>query len=443
MITQKSFYSENAIQTTRALKTLSGLPEYKNASAVLAQVYVEVWDEHFIKPLVERVQKALPKAMVVGMTAINHEVESFNEELSTPHGIVFDAQLKSRVVINALMFEQSELCLHVFEGENISEFIAGGNMGLLLSEEKDAKGVLLLTSGYDLSVESYLAMATAENNEIPFFGAVSSYFKNHAMFVNKMERCCNASESARDEYIGYVFYAMPNGVKLVKRGFLNVVFKGSDLHIRTGYNFGWTPIGKELSVDEMEGERIVRKIDGGDAAEIYKKYLGLRSEQLVSENVCEFPLAVRRGNRYLARMGFHVEDDPAALRFSSSVFEGDKLRLTYGNPDDIFAESSRDAQEVMEFQAQGVLLVACLNRTVLLKGDISIEHDMFKSIAPELMILHGNAEILFDKDGGGELGSALVSVAFREGEKDASSTMAAQFRESCPYRNRQSVPLLH
>ena len=438
MITQKQLNCKNPIEIVKNLKKAAASDAYRNAESVLAQVYIEAWDPKFIEGVLRTVQKAMPKAVVAGMTNINHETFTFEE--------IFDEMGCAKrglpdVIINLMMFEQSTLCVHAFDCSTQSEFVAGGYMGQLLSEEKDAKAVLLLAAGYEIATESYLAMATAANGSIPFFGATAAVMQRMARYIGADFWVRNPDSNR--QLTGYVFYVKDGKPQLLPRGFVNVVFKGEDLHALSSYNFGWTPIGKPMRIDEMEGDRVVKRIDGQPASYIYKKYLGLRPDQLVSENVCEFPFAIKRGSRYLARLGFKVEGDASALAFSSPVFEGDVLRLSYGNPDEIFTESSIRAEEFLEFQTQALLTSACMNRSVLLKEDVAIERDMYRAAAPEMLVLHGNGEILFDAEGGGELASTLAALALREGDRQEDSTAAQDFCRACPYRTNRSVPLVH
>lgn len=410
---QKNYRAKHLGELAWNLTEITRLEEYRNARTVLAQVYIESWDKRKIRGILSLISAKLQRAVVVGMTNTNKEVyDSFSDTTKN----------KESVIIDLLCFESSTVQVEVYDTEEKCELAAGGKLGLLLKENAEAKGVNLFVAGVMTAIEDFITMATAENVEVPFFGSTAAVSR---------------TKGEKDIESGCVFY----GSQLVKKGFVAVILIGKDLHIRTGYNFGWTTIGKKMKVTKMKDEQLVCEIDGKPATYVYKKYLGLNHDQLTADNVCEFPFGVMRGSRLLARIGFKT-DDPDAMIFSAPMYEEDEIQLTYGNPDIIFAESFADAMEVRRFQPQALSLIACMNRSILLKKDVEIEHDFYTPAAPEKMIVHGNSEVLFDAEGGGELNSALVSVAMREGDApEETPEIRACNKANCPYEQK-TIPLV-
>ena len=410
---QKNYRAKHLGELAWNLTEITRLEEYRNARTVLAQVYIESWDKRKIRGFLSLISAKLQRAVVVGMTNTNKEVyDSFSDTTKN----------KESVIIDLLCFESSTVQVEVYDTEEKCELAAGGKLGLLLKENAEAKGVNLFVAGVMTAIEDFITMATAENVEVPFFGSTAAVSRH---------------KGEKDIESGCVFY----GSQLVKKGFVAVILIGKDLHIRTGYNFGWTTIGKKMKVTKMKDEQLVCEIDGKPATYVYKKYLGLSHDQLTADNVCEFPFGVMRGSRLLARIGFKT-NDPDTMIFSAPMFEGDEIQLTYGNPDIIFAESFADAMEVRRFQPQALSLIACMNRSILLKKDVEIEHDFYTPAAPEKMIVHGNSEVLFDAEGGGELNSALVSVAMREGDApEETPEIRACNKANCPYEQK-TIPLV-
>ena len=416
---QKNYRSKDLGELKWNLQEITASEAYQRAGSVLAQVYIESWSKNHIANIMSTIQKSLTKAEVIGMTNVNRELFFSNPIFHEVNGGDGSA------VIDLLCFESTQVEVCVFDTKSMPELIAGGNLGNLLSEKNDVKGVHLLTAGVGLAIEDFLTMASAENPDVVFFGQSAS-----------AGRWIEVSEN--EEIDGVVWYKN----RMLNRGFIAVLLEGEQLVIRTGYNFGWTPIGKKMTVTGMRNEQVVSEIDSVPAAYVYKHYFGLEHSQLISENVCEFPFAVRRGDRLLARIGIGT-DNPDDLLFSAQIFEGDELQLTYGDPEVIFAESFADAMEVRFFQPQAIQLIECLNRNVLLKEEVQIEHEYYESILKDLMITHGNSEILYDAEGGGELNSALVSVAMREGEPSEPSPQIQECDKArCKYQ-RKTIPLVH
>ena len=163
--------------------------------------------------------------------------------------------------------------------------------------------------------------------------------------------------------------------------------------------------------------------------------------KITMDTVCECPFAIRRGDRLMARASYGIGD--GKLQFNTPVFEGDEIRLAYGNPDIIYAEVFADAAEVRRFQPQALMLIACMNRTLLLKEDVEIERSFYSPAVPEKALYHGHSEILYDSEGGGDLNSSLVSVAFREGEPTGATPAIEPCHrdETCPYQAKR-IPLV-
>ena len=223
--------------------------------------------------------------------------------------------------------------------------------------------------------------------------------------------------------------------------FYAVIFHGKDLKIRATYNFGWKPIGKKFTVTKTSSDILVDEIDGEEAANIYKRYLGLEEEQITIINICEFPFVVRRGKRDLARIGLSGEKN-GQLKFSVPVHEGEELRLSFGNPHDILKGVFADSRSYLDFNPEAMILVTCGNRIMLMGEDEHIESDFYREYAPQLINLFGFSEILCDAEGGGELNSALVAVGFREGE--AKTEAATMDERSCRLRlKKKEIPFIN
>ena len=77
MITQKNYSCDNPVQAFQALRDMAALDAYKEASAVLLQVYVQIWEKDLIVKTIATAKKVLPKAVVIGMTNYNNEVYTF------------------------------------------------------------------------------------------------------------------------------------------------------------------------------------------------------------------------------------------------------------------------------------------------------------------------------------------------------------------------------
>lgn len=399
---QKQYKAVTVEDLENYIEVLASSEEYKSAKSTLVTLFTEIWEEEKVEAIVDICNERLKDAVVVGVSNANWG-EAFvlrMVRISVPEKPGQNGQSSEHyeVIMNVIFFEESEAELHTFEiNEDHCELFKGGAMGQIIADSDNVKGVLLFAAGIYTSVEDFCTMLVANNPDIPIFGSKSAVMWNYEAELYGGE--------------GYLY--TKKGI--IQHGFAAIVLKGENLHIRTGYNFGWTPIGKTMHITDMEGDTLVHTIDDKPAAEIYRRYLGLENYQIISENVCEFPFAIKRGDRYLARIGLRTYDDDS-LQFSAPVYEGDELRLTYGNENEILGESYADSLEVGAFEPQAILMIECGNRSILMKKHMEIEYDYYRQYCSELAIIKGHAEILMDRYGGGELNSTLVSVAMREGD---------------------------
>jgi len=262
---------------------------------------------------------------------------------------------------------------------------------------------MTLISGMPIDIEKLLTEAESGREDIPVFGATAGL---DSLILEDGARsfvidCDGAHESS----------------------LVAVIFYGKDLHVKASYNFGWTEVGRTMTITGMRDPYTVTEIDGMPAADIYQKYLGIpwRSIDMVTENICEFPLSVTRTEcgegaeeRKMARIPFSWTDD-GSLHFAIAMREGEEIRFTYGLPQHILELIREDADGFMSFAPQAMLMVICMNRLIFLRDVEHIETDCYRNLVPEAAFMHGNSEIFRSKGAGGEVHSALVAVGFREG----------------------------
>jgi signal transduction histidine kinase/CheY-like chemotaxis protein len=265
----------------------------------------------------------------------------------------------------------------------------GRELNDYLGSLTNVRGVYLTTPDYFCSAEGVLKESIKGFEHIPFFGIKASLLPEYQNF-------------------GY-----EAGGELIEHRLFALVFHGEKLSIRTHYNLGWTPVGKIMTVTKEENPFFVDEIDGKPATHVYNKYLGLNNDQIIPENLSEFPLIIYRDNIKISRIGISGPKE-GQLLFGAPVYPNDRISLSYGNPDDLFEEVKQDSEEIGEFDPQAGILITCANRVMLLKEREQEEIELYKHYMKSAAVVYGYAEIFSMNGKGGELNSALVSVAFRE-----------------------------
>ena len=273
----------------------------------------------------------------------------------------------------------------------------GLELGRAMAAVPDLRCALTLVSCLPRDVGCILQTAEGLCPGVPFVGAtagVNSVFFNSGSFSSVFD-----------------------GEGVYGDTLIAVLLHGADLHVRTTCNFGWTSVGKTMTVTKLRDPYTVREIDGRPAADVYEKYLGIpwRTNALSMENICEFPLTSERWGMRLARIPYawSAEGD---LNFGVTMREGEQLRLNYGLPQQIFSQVEDDAEAFRGFGAEALFLVVCMNRMIFLREAERRETDAYRAVVPGLAFMHGNSEIYRDQGVGGEMHSALIAVGLREGD---------------------------
>lgn len=381
-------YTEDRLM--RVLDEVAAMPEYGSSQQVLLVVMQQCWDKALTEGRAAAVKKHLPKVRIAGATHF--------DDLQAAGSAVPD-----NCILSFLFFENTAFKIARIERGKTSEDEMGRQLGQMIGRSDDPKCLLTLISGAPADVEKILEIAESGCRDIPVFGATAGF--NSFIYENDARSFVIDDEGAHEDAL------------------LAVLFYGKDLHVRASYTFGWTEVGRTMKITGLKDPYTVTEIDGMPAADIYEKYLGIpwRRLGMVTENICEFPLAVTRTEkgggglkRHMARIPYTWTDD-GSLHFAIVMHEGEEIRFTYGLPQHIFERVKDEADGFLSFVPQAMLMVICMNRLIFLRDVEHIETDYYRNFVPEAAFLHGNSEIFRCGGAGGEVHSALVAVGFREG----------------------------
>ena len=392
-------FSENKLESV--LRETLDSTAYREAARILLIIFEQNWDAEKINGKLALIRETLPKAEIVGCTHYDdmRQVERPEE----------------RSILSFLFFEESDFSIFRCSLAGKTEQCVGNLLKREMNAREDVRCVMALVSKSSHDIEKILKTA---NPAVPAFGATA------------LMR--GAFRSPTQE--GYVF----DTDCCYTETFLAVIFYGAKLRVKASYHLGWIPVGRAMTVTDTLDNYTVKEIDGEPAAEIYRKYLGLpyRRTPLNIVNICEFPMTTARGEFLAARIPYAWTDD-GNLLFQIPVGKGERFRLSYGLPQQLFEEIHADADAFRTFQPQGILMVACMNRMVFLRERERLETDAYRRIAPDAAFLHGNSEIFWNDGAGSELHSAMIAV----GLKEDNGAAAFEFSEpSVPAASEFSEP---
>ena len=367
--------------------------EQRQDSAIYIHLIFRLLSSDTARETREAIAEVMPEAVVTGMT----ETLYVNEDL------------ESLLRLNITFLQRSRVKLMEYLGPPECYEEAGKTIGERISHLPMAKAVGIYSAGLSTDFHKFVSCVSSRNEEVPFFGATAGIFEFSADDRNRFSNLF-FSDKYNDADQQYVV-----GKKVYYQGILLVVFIGEELHVKVDYIFGWKPLGKEMTITGTCGNNCISRIDNMRPTEIFRRYLKVNPDENFLYNIYEFPLAIERNGCVMGRVAPRY-DNEGRIYFSSDVYEGEKVRLTYAVHDNLIQETEVASEYMWGFAPEAMYLVMCGNRTVFLKEKARLETYAYRRFASNLICNYGTSEIYCHHGKGGILNSALVAVGLREGE---------------------------
>lgn len=312
---------------------------FKNEKSVLIQIFCGGKKDILQKTINTLVDK-LPQAICIGSST---DGEINNEEVST-----------LKTIISISIFKNTTLKTTYVK--NKDSFKNGYELAKELCQE-DTKLLIVFTDGAKTNGEAFLKGIEAINNEIPVSGGMAG---DNADFTQTFISCQD---------------------KILTHGAVAVSLNSDVLRIQNAYNFNWSPIGVEHTIDKVEDNRVY-EISGMKPLDFYEKYLGAYVAKALPATGIEFPLIVKRNGLPLARAVINKHKD-GSLSFAGNLYKGDVVKLGFGNVELIMnnpVESLFDECNINN--AESFFIYSCMARRRYMPNMIDIEIKPFSQIAP-------------------------------------------------------------
>ena len=297
---------------------------------ILIQVFTGVVEIEFINNIIDEISSLLPQAEIIGATTAG-EIYKGNAFSHT-------------TIISFTIFEKVQIKTKLLNNNN--EYKLGINIVKELVEE-DTKVVILfsdglLTNGWDIikgiqSVNSNVIVCGGQAGD-------NGYFKETFVFTKE---------------------------GITKNGIAAASLTGKHLNVTTERSFGWSPIGKLMTITEASDNKIFT-IDNVKAVDIYKKYLGDEVAKELPMSATEFPLIVTKNGIHIARVAFGCYDD-GSLSFLGNVEVGDKVQFGYGNVSMIKEKSLEIANRLKDKNVEAIFVYSCSVRRAFMQDKINLE----------------------------------------------------------------------
>lgn len=320
-------------------------------------------DPALIQAMTDGLSKAFPRAAIAGLTTA---------------GGIEDGQMNTgKTILSFMAFDESPVeVLHY-------------NM-------KDLRAVEILETQLTGNVE-------------PFLDAISALPPSVAIFGG-------GADTDDLNQPSYIF----DKEAIMNEGFVIMLFRGT-VKVLTRSVLGWQPLGRQVTITAMDGNMVIKELDH-IAVNFYEKYLKIDPSVDFDKKTLSFPLVVEKDGVELVRLPMSCHKN-GSLVFNIALHVGDKLRMAYGDPNEIINGSRRVLGRIRDFGSQGMLLFSCVVRRYYLKDDVNQILSAYERITPAA---GGYTRGEIDRIEGHvyTMNMNLVSAAFREETKDHKRTIA-------------------
>ena len=172
-----------------------------------------------------------------------------------------------------------------------------------------------------------------------------------------------------------------------------IAFYGQKLKIGYGSIGGWDPFSPERIITRSKGN-VLYELDGKNALEIYKQYLGEYAKGLPATGLM-FPLGIRgqEVTTNLVRTLRATSEKKQSLTFAGDVPEGYHARLmkvNYERMIDAAAKAAKNCQETIDCpKVELAILVSCAGRKWVLKQRVEEELEAVREVFGKDTVLTG------------------------------------------------------
>ncbi|PJI08601.1 MULTISPECIES: sensor domain-containing diguanylate cyclase [Clostridium] len=345
---------------------------------ILIQVFTGVINVKFIENIISEIISILPQAEIIGTTT-GGEIKG--KEILT-----------NNVVISVTIFDKVKIKSKLLNS-NDNEY----ELGVIIAKElieDDTKVIILFSEGVATNSFDILKGIQSINSSIPISGGKAGdngHLKNTFVFTKE-------------------------GIS--KNGAAAVSLTGRQLNVITEYSFGWSTIGKLMTVTKAENDRVYT-IDNIKTADIYRKYLGDEVAKELPTSAYEFPLIVIKDGIKIAKVPYACNDD-GSLSFLSNIEVNDKVKFGFGNVNMLIDRSLEICDRLAKRNIEALFVYSCFIRKSFMREKINLDIAPLNSIAPTLGFFT-NGEFFTINNSSRVLNVSMTILGVSEGKQDCRS----------------------
>ncbi len=370
-------YNEDSLHA--GIKEVKDYAFYHSLRSVVFHLYCGIDNEEWVRWISGTLRKNFPEAGIAG--ACSH-AEIINGHLTDPV-----------VLLSAMLFDSTDVKVTCFPDIYGDEVLYGRKVREVIDATKDIKAAELLVQGAPVDNYAFLQEIAKCDPEVKIFGG---YPLGHD--IDGGRRFLVDKEGVYD-------YAA-----------ILITYAGKDFHIDVAHTAGWKSLGKGFTVTKAN-KNVLIEVDGFPAADMYERYLKIVPDENFMVNTMQFPILIEDEGSIMLRHPASATDD-GTLNLAGYVNVGNKVYMSYGDPNAIIADVDARCEEVRKFDPEAILLYTCTMRKMFWSYFINNEMAPFQKIATTAGFCTGG-ELNRDMTTGKVMwhNITLLSILMREGSK--------------------------
>lgn len=273
------------------------------------------------------------------------------------------------IVATALEFEQTNISVASVNIKTFNDSSLAGNALAAKLPLNDLRFVLLFSDGILVNGGDLIAsLSEALKNKIPVAGGMAG-----------------DGESFIETVVGVNNDIIPGNI-------VAIGFYGDRLNLGFGSKGGWSRFGP-LRCITNSNKNVLYELDGENALNLYKKYLGKFADKLPG-SALHFPLALSDNHEdEVVRTILNIDEENKTMTFAGNMPVGASVRFMKTTPDSLFeaaASATRASIENLRYTGETLsILISCVGRKIVLGSRIDEEIEAVRHELGENVIMAG------------------------------------------------------
>ncbi len=285
---------------------------------------------------------------------------------STAGEINNNAILDNSIIATAIELEHTKISTIKVNINDFENSLQAGKGLIDKLKVSDLSFVFILSDGQLVNGSDLVTgVNTALNNEVPVAGGLAGDGANFQNTILGLD-----DDFSEGNIVAIGFY-------------------GDRLKIGYGSKGGWGQFGPKRMITKSD-KNVLYEIDGENALQLYKRYLGEYAEQLPGSALL-FPLAIEIDEKEVVRTILSIDQENSTMTFAGNLPEGSMARLMKANLDNLVHAAS-DAAEMSKMENEGdqlSILISCVGRKLIFGNRIEEEFDAVRESLGDKSIIAG------------------------------------------------------